>query len=305
MSDQHSNVVLWILIGCGALLVFGVLLFVLLLYSMQTGESSDFSFAENKVAIVELSGEIFDSQPVVDQLDRYGKDSSIKAIVLRINSPGGSAAASQEIYDAVNRVRLKKKKIVVASIGAVGASGAYYAACATDKILANAGALTGSIGVIAQWYSYGDLLKWARMKDVVIKSGEFKDTGDPGRDLTDAERAYLQHLIDDTYGQFVDAVARGRKMSPEAVKALADGRVFTGREAKANKLIDEVGDLQAAIDAAAQLAKIKGEPKIVKAVKQKQSLFDLLFGDASSVIPPPLQHLSKGAPLQYLWRPGT
>ena len=305
MSDQYSNVVLWILIGCGALLVFGALLFVLLLYSMKSDETSDFSFAENKVAIVELNGPIFDSQPVVDQLERYGKDSGVRAIVLRINSPGGGAAASQEIYQAINRVRTKKKKIVVASIASVGASGAYYAACATDKVVANAGALTGSIGVIAQWYSYEDLLKWAKMKDVVVKSGEFKDTGDPARELTPAERAYLQHLIDDTYGQFVDAVARGRKMSMEAVKGLADGRVFTGREAKENKLIDEVGDLQDAIDAAAQLAKIKGEPKIVRATKPKQSLFDLLFGDASSLIPAPLQHLSKEAPLQYMWRPGS
>ena len=110
MSDQHSNVVLWILVGCGALLVFGALLFVLLLYSMKTDESSDFSFAENKVAIVELNGAIFDSQPVVDQLERYGKDSGVRAIVLRINSPGGGAAASQEIYQAINRVRMKKKK---------------------------------------------------------------------------------------------------------------------------------------------------------------------------------------------------
>ncbi len=305
MSDQHSNVVLWILIGCGALLVFGVLLFVLLLYSMKAQDTSDFSFAENKVAIVELNGPIFDSQPTVEQLDRYGKDSGVKAIVLRINSPGGSAAASQEIYDAINRTRAKRKKIVVASIASVGASGAYYAACATDKVFANAGALTGSIGVIAQWYSYGDLLKWAKMKDVVIKSGEFKDTGDPARDLTEAERVYLQHLIDDTYNQFIDAVAKGRKMSAEAVKSLADGRVYTGREAKENKLIDAVGDLQDAIDAAAQMAKIKGEPKIVKAPKAKQSLLDLLFGDASSLIPAPLQPLSRDAPLQYLWRPGS
>jgi protease-4 len=303
MSDQHSNVVLWILIGCGALLIFGVLLFVLMLYSMKSSDTSDFSFGENKVAIVELNGEIFDSAPTVEQLEKYGKDSGIKAIVLRINSPGGSAAASQEIYQEINRVRAKKKKVVVASIASVGASGAYYAACATDRIYANESALTGSIGVIAQWYSYGDLLKWAKMKDVVVKSGEFKDTGDPARDLTETERAYLQHLIDDTYGQFVDAVARGRKLKVEDVKNMADGRVYTGREAKAKKLIDETGDLQDAIDGAAQLAKIKGEPKIIKATKQKQSLFDVLFGDASSLIPAPLQRLSKEAPLQYLWHP--
>lgn len=303
MSDQHSNVVLWILIGCGALLIFGVLLFVLLLYSMKAGESSDFSFGENKVAIVELNGEIFDSTSTVEQLEKYGKDSGVKAIVLRINSPGGSAAASQEIYQAINRVRTKKKKVVVASIASVGASGAYYAACAADKVFANPSTLTGSIGVIVQWYSYGDLLKWAKMKDVIIKSGEFKDTGNPARDLTDTERAYLQHLIDDTYAQFVEAVAKGRKLAVEKVKALADGRVFTGREAKENKLVDEMGDLQDAIDSAAQLAKIKGEPKIVRTTKQKPSLFDLLFGDASSLIPAPVQRLTKEAPLQYVWHP--
>lgn len=305
MSETHSNVVLWILVGCGALLMFGVLLFVLMLYSMRSGEISDFSFGENKVAIVELTGEIFDATPTVEQLEKYGKDSSVKAIVLRINSPGGSAAASQDIYQAINRLREKKKKVVVASIASVGASGAYYAACATDKVYASPSALTGSIGVILQYYSYGDLLKWVKMKDVVVKSGQFKDTGDPARDLTEEERAYLQNLINDTYSQFVEAVAKGRKLKVDAVKTLADGRVFTGREAKANKLVDEIGDLQDAIDGAAQLAKIKGEPKVVKPVKQKQSLFDVLFGDTSSLIPAPLQRISKPAPLQYLWHPGT
>lgn len=303
MSETHSNVVLWILVGCGALLVFGVLLFVLMMYSMKSDDHADFSFGENKIAIVDLEGQIFESAPTVEQLEKYGKDTSIKAIVLRINSPGGSAAASQEIYDALNRIRAKRKKPIVASIASVGASGAYYAACATDKVYANPSALTGSIGVIAQWYTYGDLLKWAKMKDVVIKSGQFKDTGDPARDLTDAERTYLQHLIDDTYAQFVDAVAKGRKLKPDVVRSLADGRVFTGREAKELKLIDETGDLQAAIDAAATLAKIKGEPRIVKPAKPKQSLLDLFFGDASSVIPAPLQHLSSGPALQFLWRP--
>lgn len=304
MTEQRSNVVLWILVGCGALLVFGALLFVLLIYSMKPGENSDFSFGQDEVAIVDLKGEILDSAPVVEELEKYGKDSDVKAIVLRIDSPGGSAAASQEIYEAINRVRAKRKKIVVASIASVGASGAYYAACATDKIVANASALTGSIGVILQYYSYGDLLKWAKMKDIVVKSGQFKDTGDPARDLTDPERAYLQHLIDDTYQQFVEAVARGRKLSVDTVKSLADGRVFSGQEAKANKLIDETGDLQDAIDAAAQLAKIKGEPRIIRPTKQKQSLFDLMFGDASSLIPAPLQRISKQDPVQYLWHPG-
>lgn len=285
--------------------MFGVLLFVLMLYSMRSGEISDFSFGENKVAIVELTGEIFDATPTVEQLEKYGKDSSVKAIVLRINSPGGSAAASQDIYQAINRLREKKKKVVVASIASVGASGAYYAACATDKVYASPSALTGSIGVILQYYSYGDLLKWVKMKDVVVKSGQFKDTGDPARDLTEEERAYLQNLINDTYSQFVEAVAKGRKLKVDAVKTLADGRVFTGREAKANKLVDEIGDLQDAIEGAAQLAKIKGEPKVVKPVKQKQSLFDVLFGDTSSLIPAPLQRISKPAPLQYLWHPGT
>ncbi len=304
MPEQRSNVILWILVGCGALLVFGALLFVLMIYSMKAGGESDFSFGGNEVAIVELNGEILDSSPVVDQLEKYSKDSSVKAIVLRINSPGGSAAASQEIYEAINRVRTQKKKIVVASISSVGASGAYYAACAADKIYANASALTGSIGVILQYYSYGDLLKWAKMKDIVIKSGLFKDTGDPARDLTDAERAYLQHLIDDTYQQFVDAVAKGRKLSVADVKALADGRVYSGQEAKANKLIDETGDLQDAIDAAAKLAKIKGEPRVIRPTKQKQSLFDILFGDASSLIPAPLRQANANAPIQYLWHPG-
>ena len=213
---------------------------------------------------------ILSPQPVVGQLKKFADDSSIKAIILHVNSPGGGVAASEEIYREVKRIREEKKKRIVVSIETVGASGAYYIASASNKIYADQGSIVGSIGVIAEWVNYGDLLKWAKLKNVVFKTGEFKDTGNPARDLTPAEQAYMQSLIDNMFGQFVQAVADGRGMKFDDVKAIANGKVWTGKEALSMKLIDDIGDFEAVVNDTAKSVGISGEPTLVHPEKDRR-----------------------------------
>src|SRR5277367_3211525 len=245
----RSRTLLWILIGGGAFFLFVLAVFSLVYLTLHAGgtEAGGFSSFGDRIGVVDLDGVILSPQPVVGQLKKFGDDSSIKAIIIHVNSPGGGVAASEEIYQEVKRIRDQKKKRVVVSIESVGASGAYYVASASNKIYADQGSIVGSIGVIAQWVNYGDLLKWAKLKDVVIKTGEFKDTGNPARDLTPAEQAYMQSLIDNMFGQFVQAVADGRGMKFDDVKAIANGKVWTGAQALDMTLIDNVGDFQTAV----------------------------------------------------------
>ena len=219
--------------------------------------------------MVDLDGVILSPQPVVGQLKKFGDDSSIKAIIIHVNSPGGGVAASEEIYREVKRIRSEKKKKIVVSIETVGASGAYYVASASDKIYADSGSIVGSIGVIAEWMNYGDLLKWAKLKNVVIKTGEFKDTGNPARDLTPNEQAYMQDLINNMFGQFVHAVADGRGLKYDDVKAIANGKVWTGEQAKSMNLIDGVGDFETVVADTAKSVGIRGEPTLVHPDRSK------------------------------------
>jgi protease-4 len=184
----------------------------------------------------------------------------------------------------------------------VGASGAYYLSCPADKIIANPGTVVGSIGVIAEWVNYGELFAWAKLKDVTFKTGEFKDSGTPTRELTEKEKVYFQGLIDDMYVQFVEAVAAGRKMDIEEVRELADGRVFTGRDARDKKLIDEVGDFQDAVDLTASLAGISGKPNLLRSTRERVTLLDLLTGDVSRLNPFGAQTLKSQVRFQYLWK---
>jgi protease-4 len=301
MTKNQSKWLVGIILGGGALLFLIVCLFALLLFSLRD-EGSDFSFSKNKIGIVDLTGVIFESKSVVDQLQKFADNSAIKAIVLRIDSPGGGVAASQEIYNEVLRTKQKKNKIVVSSMASVGASGAYYIACATNKIVANPGTITGSIGVIAEWYNYGELMKWAKLKNVVFKSGELKDAPSPVRELTEQEKKYLQNLIDDMYSQFLTAVAEGRKLDMETVRKFSDGRVYTGQDAKSKRLIDEIGGLQDAIELAAKLAKITGEPKVITPRKERRSVLDLLMGDISSVLPLNSGITDTRIQFSYLWK---
>lgn len=301
MPARRSDLLLWIVLGGAALLLFVISLAAIAVYTAGDGTPS-FSLGGAQVAVLDLEGVIFETKTFIEQLKTYGRAPGVKVVVLRINSPGGGVAASQEVYEAIRRFRSETNKKVVASISSVGASGAYYAACAADKIFANPGSVTGGIGVLAEWYNYGDLLKWAKLQSIIFKSGEFKDAGSPTRPLTQAESAYFQNLINNMHDQFVSAVASGRNMDLEIVRLLADGRVFTGVEAKNNGLIDELGALQDAIAAAGKIAGIAGEPRTVSPQKKRISLLDLFLGDARSVLPLNPDRSESHIRFQYLWR---
>jgi protease-4 len=299
-AQKRTNVLLWVILGGGALFFFILCLAALFVFYTNSG-SSGFSLSSNQIASLELEGIIADSKEFVDQLEEYGTRPGVKAVVLRINSPGGGVVASQEIFEAIKKFRSKTKKKVVVSMSSVAASGGYYVACASDKIFANPGTITGSIGVIAEWYNYGDLLRWAKMQSIVFKSGDLKDAGSPTRPLTEAEKVYFQSLIDNMYVQFVSDVAKSRKMKEEDVRKLADGRVYTGQEAKANHLIDDIGTLQDAIDAAAKMSGIEN-PDIVTPVKKRLTLLDLILGDARTALSLNQDRSESHIRFKYLWR---
>jgi len=301
MPQKRTSLLLVLVLGGGALLFF--VLCLLALASFFAGDGSPaLSLSTNQVASLELEGVISDSKDFVDELKDLGNRAGVRSVVIRINSPGGGVAASQEIFEAIRKFRAESRKKVVVSMATVAASGGYYVACAGDKIFANPGTLTGSIGVIAEWYNYGDLLRWAKMQNVVLKSGEFKDAPSATRPLTDKERAYFQTLIDNLYGQFISAVAGSRKMGEEDVRKLADGRVFTGQQAKDSGLVDEIGTYQDAIAAAARMAGIAGPPKILSPSKKRISLLDLVLGDSRSVLPLNPDRSESHIRFEYLWR---
>jgi protease IV len=289
---------------------FGFVFFVAIILLAALALSRDGGFAGlggDRIAVVYLEGIIFDSKTINEQLKMYGDDSRIKAILLRMDTPGGGVAASQEIADQVKWLRNEKGKKVVISMGSVGASGGYYIACAADKIYANPGTITGSIGVIAEWVNYGNLLKWAQMQPEVIKSGELKDVGSPTRAISPKEREYLQNLINQMFEQFVSAVADGRKqhLTRDQIKQLSDGRVYTGQEALKEKLIDELGNYDAALKGTAELVGIKGEPQIITPPKPRRgSILDLLTSTdvgkllSNNTLQPPGSTLQ----FEYLWK---
>ena len=251
------------------------------------------------VAIVRVEGPILDSYETVEELKTFADDPLVKAIVIRIDSPGGGVAPSQEIYNAVKRVRRENNKTVVASMGTVAASGGYYIAVATDRILANPGTLTGSIGVIMQMANFQELLEKIGVKSVVVKTGKFKDLGSPFRPMVEEERQLLESVMNDTLSQFIEAVAEGRSMDTAEVEQLADGRVFTGRQARSVLLIDEIGDLQDAIKLAGELGGIEGTPRVLETTKpfSFQELLESTFlGGIRSLAPSRFS-----SPLLYLW----
>jgi protease IV len=220
------------------------------------------------------------SESVVKLLEYAAKDNNIKAIVLRVNSPGGSPVGSQEIYDEILRIRREVKKPVIVSMGDVAASGGYYLSAAADRIFAGPGTMTASIGVIMEFPQVEGLLKRFGADMAVIKSGKFKDIGNPARSLTPAERALLQALIMEVYEQFVTAVAEGRKLPKSQVREIADGRVLTGSQAKRYKLVDELGGLRQAVAYAAKQGGLEGEPKVREI--GETGLFESLFGSSET-----------------------
>ena len=278
--------ILWTLIGVIGLLVLTKLV------------APDLDLAgEEHIALIRVEGPILDSRETVTELTRFGKSSAVKAIVLRIDSPGGGVVPSQEIHDAVKSVRQKHQKKIIASMGSVAASGGYYIAVATDHILANPGTLTGSIGVIMELANIEGLLKKVGVTSVVIKSGRHKDLASPFRTMKEEDRRILQEVLDDVHDQFIQAVADGRSLPIADVTQLADGRIFTGRQAKEAGLVDGLGNLDDAIELAAQLAGIEGEPTVVEPRKPfsiREFLDSRLFGSLPNL---PIQ---SGVSLKYL-----
>ena len=245
-------------------------LMLILLRSMSGGASIG-----QKVAVIDVTGIISKSDATIKLIHAYRDDSSVKAIVIRIDSPGGSVAPVQEIYTELEKI----EKPIVASMAGSAASGGYYIACAADTILANPGTLTGSIGVIMQFTRMKGLYDKVGLEHQVIKSGQFKDTGSPFRALTEPEQAVLQATVDDVYNQFVDTIseARGNLLTRAEVVELADGRIFSGRQALDSKLIDQLGNLPDAIKIAGELGGIEGKPKVLRK-ERKTSLFEQLVG---------------------------
>jgi protease-4 len=252
---------------------------------------------DERIAVIRIEGVILDAQQTVGDLKSFGESPSVKAIVLRIDSPGGGVVPSQEIYEAVKRVRDKHNKTVVASMGTVAASGGYYIAVGTDRIVANPGTLTGSIGVIMELANVEGLLKKIGVESLVVKSGQYKDIGSPFRKMGEDDRRILQTVMDDVHRQFIEAVAEGRSLKMDEVRVIADGRIFTGRQAKDAKLVDDLGDLAEAIKVAAEMAGIEGEPRVVEP-KRRFSIRDWLDSQVLNALPK--VDLHSGISLKYL-----
>ena len=270
--------------------------------SDSSGVGSSHGFKKDRIAVIDLDGVILDADKIDSQLRKFGDDDSVKAIVLHINSPGGGAAASQEIFHEVVRVRQEKHKKIVASIESVGASGAYYIASGCDKIYANDASVVGSIGVIMEWTNYGDLMRWAKLKSVVIHAGELKDAGDPTHEMTPKEAAYFQSLVDNMYGQFVHDVATSRHTSDDKIRPLATGQVWTGQQALPLGLIDKVGGYRVALMDTAKDAGISGEPSIVRPATVRKGLFALLDGESDDLFPNPSRLLDHAPGFYFMWK---
>lgn len=273
-----------VLIGLGViaalLIFFFILLFLIGRYS--GGKTGRFAFGD-KIAIVEVKGMITQSSGVIEELQQYLADDGVKAIILRVDSPGGGVGPSQEIYREIMRIKSNSKRKVVTSMGSVAASGGYYIASASDLIVANPGTITGSIGVIMQFSNFEELLKKIGVKGVVLKSGEHKDIGSPFREMTPEEKRIMQEVLDNVHQQFIQAVADGRKLDRSKVAQIADGRILTGEQAKSLGLVDQLGNLQDTIDITAKLAGIVGKPNILYP-KRRISIWDLLIRDMASAV---------------------
>jgi len=278
------------------LVFFIILIMIIAILSLFITVTHRVSLVD-RVALIRVEGVIIDSKEIVEELRDYSEDPSIKAVILRIESPGGAVAPAQEIYEEI--LKIKKKKKVIVSMGSVAASGGYYIASPADMIVANPGTLTGSIGVIMEIPNIKGLMDKIGIETQVIKSGRHKDMASAFKALTEEERRILQRILDDVHEQFIKAVAEGRGMKIEEVRRLADGRIFTGRMAKEAGLVDELGNLEDAIMLAGKLSGIKGRPHVVEK-KKRPGLLDIIRGDVSEGL------FGRGLPtirLKYLLTP--
>lgn len=237
------------------------------------GSGSSSLFSTGSVGVIELNGAIMDSKKTLERLKRFEENSAVKSVVLRLNSPGGSVAPSQEIYEAVK----KYKKPLVVSMASTAASGAFYIACGAKKVYANPGTITGSIGVIIQFANLEKLYQWAKIERYAIKTGKYKDAGAEYKPMSEEARGLFQEMIDEVLEQFKKAVAEGRKLPMEQVTAVADGRILTGSQAKKLKLVDELGTLQDAINDAAKQAGIKGTPNVIYPERKAFRILDFIL----------------------------
>ncbi len=252
----------------------------LLILGFLAGSDFDLMPKPNRVGVIEVRGTIADVQDALKSLKSFRKDPNIKAILVRIDSPGGGIAPSQELYRELKR--LAQEKPVVSSLGSVAASGGYYVAVGTQRIISNPGTITGSIGVISYFPNLRELFEKIGFHTVIVKSGPFKDMGNPGREMTQQEKDLIQATIDEAHRQFIADVAQGRRLPEEKVREIADGRIFMGETALKLGLVDELGNMEDAVTAAARMGKIEGEPELIYAKKKKLSLLDLLLGSEAS-----------------------
>ncbi len=262
-------------------------------------QASDFEFGE-KVGIIEVNGVIADAKNVIQNLKHFREDNSIKAIVIRIDSPGGAVGPSQEIFREIRKTLNKKR--VIASMGAIAASGGYYVAAGTDGIVANPGTITGSIGVIMGFTNYQELLQKIGLVPIVVKSGEFKDIGSPVREMTVKEETILEDFAKKIHRQFIMDIVEGRKMDQDKVESLADGRIFTGEESKDLGLVDRLGNLEDAIEWAGRLGGIKGKISAVYAREKKFSLLKYLSELSQTEFSNRI--LQPFLSAEYIYRPG-
>jgi len=293
MAEKKHPIVTVLVILCVVALFLGITMVIVL---KIVSPSSSLSFGD-KIGVIPIDGTISHSMDITTELVRMKKDSGIKAIILRINSPGGSVGPTQEIYREVRKTIQTKK--VVASMGSVAASGGYYIAAGADKIVANPGTITGSIGVIMHFVRFEELLSKIGIDLEILKSGEFKDIGSPNRELTEREKELLNALIADIQRQFEEGVAEGRNLPLEKVRQIADGRIFSGSRARELGLVDALGNFQDAVEIAKNLAGIEGDVTLVYHEKDKMDLWDLVFEAAAGSVSKLVQSMKSR--VEYRW----
>ena len=295
---KRKRVLIGLVAIAGLLVLFFILFLAIGQYTSRSG-SGKFAFGD-KIGVIEIRGVITQSFGIIEELQQYNEDERVKAIILRIDSPGGGVGPSQEIYREIQKIRSGKRKKIITSMGSVAASGGYYIASASDLIIANPGTITGSIGVLMEFTNIEELFKKIGIKGVVLKSGEHKDIGSPFREMTPEEKKLIQSVIDNVHQQFIQAVMEGRNLERSKVIEVADGRILTGEQAKKLGLVDQLGNLQDAIDTAARMAGIEGKP-VVLYPKRKFSLLDLLIEGITDAVLNTLTE--KGFELNYRLSP--
>ncbi len=294
MAARKHPILLVIGILCAVVLFLGIAMTAVL---RMMGPSQGISFG-SRIGVITIEGMIASPEPILKQLIEFKKDSRIKAIILRINSPGGGVAPSQEIYREVRRTAKTKK--VIASLGTVAASGGYYIAAGADKIVASPGTISGSIGVIMEFFQLEELLKKIGVGLEVIKTGEFKDIGSPHRKMSDRDRELVSGLTQEVQNQFVEAIAQGRNLNPEKVREIADGRILSGARCKQLGLVDMLGNFLDAVELAKEMCGIEGDVTLVYAKKGRGILWDLLFDDGAESLSRAIRGLLQTR-IEYRW----